>query len=182
MLTKHFQRQFAYNEWAWQQVFASVKALSAEIYHADQGYFWGSMHGMLVHGLSAEFIWLERFNGRSPNALLTPDDLNDAAANLVRWRAVEPDVAPRAALFAKWEGVSAEWRERIDTMTEDDWSQPISYRSTEGRAHVQPMMTIAQHVLMHGMEHRSQLTPMLFNLGVPTTQLDFIYYCLSNQE
>ena len=137
---------------------------------------------MLVHGLAAEHIWLERLNGRSPETLLSTDDFAESAAMLVRWRAVEHEDARLAALMSRWESISAEWRTFITTQTDTDWQRIVDYRSTSGKAHQLSQAQIVQHVLLHGMEHRSQLTPTLFKLGVPTRQLDFVYYCLEQKD
>lgn len=161
MLKHHLQQQLTYNDWAWQHVFTSVRQLSAEDYHLERGFFWGSIHGMLVHCLSAESIWLERSKGHSPRALFDPNSYADFDA-----------------VLAHWAMVTDAWYALLDTLNDDSLYRAVQYRSTDGVERENSQVDIIQHVLMHAMEHRSQLTPILFNLAVATPQLDYIYFAL----
>lgn len=160
-LKLHFQQQFTYNDWAWQHVFASVRQLSAESYRQDRGFFWGSIHGMLVHSLSAESIWLERSKGNSPRTLFDPASYADFDA-----------------VLAHWSIVTDTWYSYLDELDADMLYKAVAYRSTEGEARENSQADILQHLVLHGMEHRSQLTPTLYQLGVPTPSLDYIYFML----
>ncbi|MEZ4621551.1 MAG: DinB family protein [Caldilineaceae bacterium] len=77
MTIKHIQRLYDYNDWAWQQVFPSLARLDDAAYKADRGLFWGSLHSVLVHAMSAEYIWYQRIMGTSPTAMLDPADYAD---------------------------------------------------------------------------------------------------------
>ncbi len=161
MLKSHFIRQFSYNDWAWQRVFGSVRQLSAESYHRERGFFWGSVHGMLVHSLSAESIWLERSKGYSPKSLLDPADYADFHA-----------------VLAHWSTVTIAWHDFLESLSDDNLFRAVSYQSTGGKARQNSQQEILQHVLFHAMEHRSQLTPILHLLRVPTPPLDYIRFAL----
>ena len=161
MLLESLQKRLAYHEWAWQQIFDSIKQLDEAEYKKDRGYFWGSMHGMLVHGMAAEVIWLSRSKGVSPKTLLDPDDYPDLSS-----------------VLSHWEIVAVDLREFIHSITLDDLARTVEYRSTEGDIKQLNQLDIIQQVLNHATEHRSQLTPTLFNLGVPTCWMDYMYFCL----
>lgn len=164
MIIKHFQQLFAYNAWAWDRVFPSLERLDPAEYHKEREVFWGSLHDLAVHALSAEWIWLRRISGDSPTALLDPADFPDFA--MVR---------------ATWLPVRSEWTRLLETLTAQDLPRPVSYRTTGGTPHTLPLLDILQHVPNHATEHRSQMTPVLDALGVPTEPLDYMRFRLEAQ-
>ena len=74
MIADQMRKLFAFNDWAWQRVFASVEKLSDEDYHAQRLLFEGSIHNTLVHCLAAEFIWFSRLQGISPESVFDPQE------------------------------------------------------------------------------------------------------------
>ena len=162
LLKNHFKEQFAYNYWAWKQISASVARLDEKSRKANRGFFWGSIDGMLHHGFVAEYIWYERVIGRNP-----AKELFDPAY-----------FADFAALRARWQEVSADWEQYLESIYPNNLRRRISYFTNSGQLRESILSDILQHVLMHGMEHRSQLTPTLYKLDVATEPLDYIDYCL----
>lgn len=156
------QKLFAYNEWAWQQVLNSAAKLDAAEYKKEGPFFWGSIHGTLVHSLFAEFAWHARLTGVNPTSIFQPADF--------------PDVA---AVRARWAEVNAALRAYVDSLEESDLARPITYRNTRGEEFALAAGDILRHVANHATEHRSQLTPTLYNLGAPTMPLDYIRFCLT---
>lgn len=154
----HLKNQFEYNRYAWKRIFNSVEQLSDEEYKLDRGFFWGSIHGMLVHGMAAESVWLSRSMGVSPASLFAP-------AAFAEFNAV----------VSMWETVDLELRSLVATC---DLDKVITYKNTKGDTYNLTQSGIFQHVLFHGMEHRSQLTPVLYELGVPTKPMDYVYWLL----
>ena len=157
-LKEHFKNQFEYNRYAWSQIFGSVEQLPDEDYKQDRGFFWGSIHGMLVHGMAAESIWLSRSMGVSPSSLFAPAAFADFKA-----------------VVSMWETVDLELRAFVATC---DLGKVISYQNTKGTSYQMTQADILQHVLFHGMEHRSQLTPILYELEVATKPMDYLYWVL----
>ncbi len=160
-LREHLVQQVAYNRWAWERVIPSVAKLDEQDYFAERAVFWGSIHGVLVHALSAEWIWLQRSKGISPTTLF------------------EPAVFPN---FAAWHDFwDANQRDLEQFITDADLARQVHYKNTKGIPHQAQQANILQHVLMHSMEHRGQITPVLYNVGVPTKPLDFVYFFLGQQ-
>ena len=81
---------YEYNYWARDRQLEACRELSEpELLH-PMGSSFSSMHDTLVHLVVAEWIWLERFCGRSPRTL--PSWLNQLptlASIVQRWRTVE---------------------------------------------------------------------------------------------
>src|SRR5215207_4622311 len=81
---------FGYTEWANALATEAAGRLSDESLRRDAGVSHGSILGTLVHMAGAEWIWLERWHGRSPAkaeawALWTTDACSDLAMLTDRW-------------------------------------------------------------------------------------------------
>jgi uncharacterized damage-inducible protein DinB len=161
MIADQMRRFFAYNTWAWQRVYASVEQLDSEAYYAPRPVFQNSVHTLLVHCMAAEQIWYARCQGESPAALLNPADIADFSA-----------------LLEEWSHVRHRWANYLQWMSDEDCKQIIEYRTTQGKGYSLRLADILQHVINHATEHRSQLTPILHELGLPTEALDYIRYRL----
>lgn len=161
MIADQMRKLFAFNNWAWQRVFESVETLDVDTYKAPRPIFGESIHGTLVHALSAEYIWLMRCKGESPNAMLDPTDYPDFTAVVTDWRRI-----------------THTWANYIQWVTDEQCQQQIAYQNTRGQAFTLPLVDILQHVVNHATEHRSQVTPILFHLGAPTRPLDYMLFRL----
>jgi uncharacterized damage-inducible protein DinB len=163
MIADQMRKLFDYNYWAWRRVFASIKKLDPADYMAVRPVFNqdDSLHRLLVHSLAAESIWLARCHGHSPNALLDLADFPDFPAVEELWATVEDD-----------------WQNFLRGLNDTDLVRPVEYRNTRGNGFTLTLVDIVQHVANHATEHRSQITPILFQLGQPTQPLDFMLFCL----
>jgi uncharacterized damage-inducible protein DinB len=161
MIADQMRKLFAFNDWAWQRVFASVEKLGVEDYHAQRLLFEGSIHNTLVHCLSAEYIWLSRLQGVSPKTVFDPQEF----ANF-------------RAILARWQPVTGRWESFIQSLTDEQCGQLTEYRNTRGNGFSMLVVDILQHVINHATEHRSQLTPVLYHLDLPTLPLDYVYFRL----
>src|SRR2546427_5399605 len=81
---------FDYTEWANGLAFNAAAELSDESLRRDVGISHGSIFGTLLHMAGAEWIWLERWHGRSPAgkdawALWKTESCADLATLNERW-------------------------------------------------------------------------------------------------
>src|SRR4029077_4723180 len=76
---------YVYNHWANQRALASVTPLSPEHFTRGMGNSFGSLRDTLAHIRSAEWIWLERWLGRSPRSMLPASDFPTVEALRQRW-------------------------------------------------------------------------------------------------
>lgn len=159
MIADHMRRLFSYNNWAWQHVYKSIEQLSSVDYHASRPIFHHSIHSLLVHSFAAEQIWYVRCQGESPTILPDPAEFPDFAA-----------------VNQTWSIVRHSWANYLQWLSDDDCKRMIEYRNTAGTPSALHLSDILQHVMNHATEHRSQLTPVLVELGVPTRPLDYAYY------
>lgn len=152
-------RMFEYNEWAWQRVFPSLAALPDEAYFAERPFFWHSLHGLAVHSFGADWIWLQRCRGVSPSALPSPESIADLAD-----------------LRQRWDPLRAEFRVYVAGLSDEQLDKDFQYTDTAGKRYAFTLDDLLRHVMNHATEHRSQMTPTLFQLGHPTEQLDYLYF------
>lgn len=163
MLADQIRRLFLFNTWAWERVFASVNQLDDAAYHEPRQLFEETIHATLVHCLSAEYIWLERCQGRSPDSLFDPQKFAGAQA-----------------IQQPWKDVTSGWHSLLAGLNDGDCLRSAPYRNTRGTQFELPLKDICYHVINHATEHRSQITPILFFQGVPTAPLDYMLYSLSD--
>ena len=161
MSVQSAERLFAYNKWAWNRVFPSLAALSPEEYFAERPFFWHSLHGLAVHSYGAEAAWLQRIGGVSPSGLVSPADF-----------ATFKDLQPA------WEQLWGEWQEYVGSLTPSALEEFLHYRNTEGIEYKLALDDVLRHVFNHATEHRSQMTPILAQLGQPTEPLDYARFAM----
>lgn len=160
MLAEQMRILFDYNVWAWNHVLASVVKLDDTVYKEKRPLFdQTSLHELLVHSLAAESIWLSRCLGHSPTSMFDPDAYNDGTAVQQHWAAVRDD-----------------WASFLRGLNDKDMDRIIEYRNTRGSGFSLKLADVLQHVINHATEHRSQMTPILSQLGVPTPPLDYMRF------
>lgn len=159
------ERLLAYNGWAWRRVFPSLAALPPEEYFAERPFFWHSLHGLAAHGYGAERRWLRRVGGESPSSL--PE---------------EAEFETFSELQKAWEPLWDEWQEFLGSLTTSRLDESLHYRNTEGIEYEVKLDDVLRHVFNHATEHRSQMTPVLAQLGHPTEPLDYARFAMKKKE
>lgn len=160
MLTSgYLAHLFEYNRWANERVLAAAEQLRDEDLKRDHEHSWGSVHGVLVHMLSAEWLWLRRLQGHSPGGLLSADEF--------------PTVD---AIRTRWAGIASNLLAFIQVQTPVTLQQEVSYRSTEGKSYSLKAWQILVHVANHATHHRGELAAMFSLLGVPHEENDWLFY------
>ena len=71
---------FEYNGWANERILDVVTPLGADEFKRDMRSSYPSIRDTLVHTLSAEWVWLSRWQGVSPSAMPGADELVTVAA------------------------------------------------------------------------------------------------------
>jgi len=150
---------YDYTLWANHLVLEAAERLDDEQRHLALGAGHRSIHGTLVHMLSAEWLWLARWLGESPSAVFRDQDFADLAAIRERWRQVEDE------------------RERFITdLRDEDLLREVRYISTEGQPYAFPLGQLLEHVANHATHHRGQVVAMIRHLGATPPATDLLYY------
>jgi uncharacterized damage-inducible protein DinB len=152
---------YAYTHWANEKYLAAAEALTPEDFTRPQGHSWGSVHGMLVHMLAAEWIWLRRLLGNSPTHMFDPQDFPSLASIRTRWSAVRAELAGF-----------------LNAQTAESLQQIVHYRNTAGKPFSLPVWQILVHLANHATHHRGELAAMYALMNTPHEQDDWLIYFL----
>lgn len=159
MTCKDFVTLFEYNCWANECVLTAAAKLNNEQFTRDLSSSFSSVHDTLVHMMGAEWVWLQRWKGISPGALLAPSEFTDFAAVRTRWT-----------------DLMREQMEFINRLTEAALEQEISYINFKGQNWTYPLNQMLQHVVNHSTYHRGQVATMLRQLGATPVSTDFLLF------
>jgi len=92
------QELYRYNQWANGQVFEAVSRLTPEEFAKDLGSSHRSVRDTLTHIVWAEWIWLQRWKGISPQAVFQATAFPHPDTLRARW--LEVEIEQRAFLEA----------------------------------------------------------------------------------
>jgi uncharacterized damage-inducible protein DinB len=159
MTPEQIRELFDFNAWANQRMLDACGALTDEQSTRDLGNSFPSVRDTLAHILGAEWIWLERWQGRLPTALLSPGDFADLAAIRARWVEVERDV-----------------RGFVGRLSADDLARVQQVWTLKGEPYSHPLWQMIQHLVNYGSYHRGQITMMLRVLGAKPIGTDLIAF------
>jgi uncharacterized damage-inducible protein DinB len=150
---------YNYNAWANHRTLDACAALTEEQFIRDLRSSFRSVRDTIVHILGAEWIWLDRCNGRSPVALPSPEPFVSVSGVRARWGEIERDQLGFVG------GLSAADLDRV-----------IEYRNMRGNRFAYPLRRILRHVVNHSTYHRGQVASMLRQLGIAPAATDLLRY------
>lgn len=159
MNVEDFRLLYDYNSWANHRTLEACAALNDEQFTRDLGSSFRSVRDTLAHLYGGEWIWLERWHGRSPNALPSAAEY----ANL-------------ESLRRRWEEVERGLLDFVASLTPEDVQRAVTHKTTQGVEQSAPLWQMLQHLVNHGTYHRGQIATMLRQLGAKATSTDFIVF------
>lgn len=162
MLAEKIRALFAYNYWANHRLFDKAAALPDEQFLAASRFPHGGIRDTFAHLLFAEWIWHQRLSGHSPRR----GEKMPAAA----------DFADLASLRFAWDEVENGMQTFLGDLTDERIETPLAYTTTAGKEFSEPTVEILFHVVIHGMQHRSELAQMLTEFGHSPGDIDYIVY------
>jgi uncharacterized damage-inducible protein DinB len=155
---------FDYTEWANSLAMNAAGELPEESLRRDFGISHGSIFGTLLHMAGAEWIWLERWHGRSPAkagawSLWTTESCANLAALNERWQ----DVVNQRARF-------------LSELDESRLAADLPFKLLSGDDSSLPLVDQMQHVVNHATLHRGQVVGMIRQLGLEPPSTDLLFY------
>ncbi len=155
---------FDYTEWANALTLNAAAELSDEDLRRDFKISHCSIFATLLHMAGAEWIWLERWQGRSPAgkeawSLWTTDSCPDLTVLNQRWREV---IERRAQLMSELE--------------EPVLGAELSFKLLSGDPNTLRLVDQMQHVVNHATLHRGQVVGMIRQLGIAPPATDLLFY------
>jgi uncharacterized damage-inducible protein DinB len=163
MIVDVIRSLYDYSAWANQRVLDTAEELSEDQFLEDAGPSHGSLRNTFVHTMSGQWIWLERWQGTSPPAMLNQTGFPDLPSIRTHWGEIEDDT-----------------RRYLDRLESDQLDKVISYTTTGGTPGAYPLWQLIVQQVNHQTQHRSEAAVMLTNFGHSPGDLDFVVY-LSEQ-
>ena len=158
---------FDYTEWANELALKAAAELSDENLHRDFSISHGSIFGTLLHMAGAEWIWLERWHGRSPAkaeawSMWTPESCGDLGV-----------------LNDRWQNVIDVRSQFISELDEERLAAELAFKLLSGDPSSMRLVDQMQHVANHATMHRGQVVGMIRQLGIDPPSTDLLFYLRS---
>lgn len=152
------RRLCEYNQWANRRIVEACRAIDPAAFRRETGGSFGSIKDTLAHIAWAEWLWLERWQHRSPKKASLPE-ANDLPA-IAR---VLDDVASGQLAF-------------VDPLTDDRLEERIAYTNIKGEQWEYTLAEMLQHTVNHSTYHRGQIVTLLRQAGANGVSTDFLLY------
>jgi len=156
-----------YTEWANELAMDAANKLSEENLRRDVGVSHKSIFETLLHMAGAEWIWLERWNGRSPAK----------AEAWSQWTA--QSCADISDLRDRWGKVVDRRWQYVAELDEAKLSSDLAFRLLSGDPSSMRLVHQMQHVVNHATMHRGQVVGMIRQLGIDPPSTDLLFYLRS---
>jgi uncharacterized damage-inducible protein DinB len=150
---------YRYNAWANGRVLDTAARLTPEQLSAGGGASFDSVRDTLVHAMSAHWIYLERWQGRSPRAALDPREF--------------PDVD---SIRERWDGLERSTGAFVAGLDDARLAAVVEYVNFAGERWAYPLWQQMVHQVNHATQHRSEAAVMLTQHGHSPGWLDFLYF------
>jgi uncharacterized damage-inducible protein DinB len=159
MLSEVITTLYRYNAWANAQILEAAAQVTPAQFVAGGGASYDSIRDTLVHTLAAQWLYLERWQGRSPRAMPTPAQFPDVAAVGARWAEIEQATTTFVA-----------------DLTDARLATVVAYENFQGERWAYPLWQQMMHQVNHATQHRSEAAAMLTHAGHSPGWLDFLYW------
>ena len=159
MSPEEIRQLYDYNAWANRRAMEAAAALTPEQFTKPLGSSFSSVRDTLAHIYGAEWVWLERFQGRSPASL--PDA--SQFANL-------------ASLRERWLEHEARLLGFVRRLTQADLDRMMEYKTLKFGVYRNPLWQSMQHLVNHGTYHRGQVTTLMRQLGAQPILTDLMHF------
>jgi uncharacterized damage-inducible protein DinB len=159
MTPEDIVRLYDFNSWANHRSMEAASALTPEQFTKPLGSSFPSVRDTLAHICGAEWVWLERFLGRSPSSM--PDN------------SVFPDIA---SLRSHWQPIGTSLLAFVRGLKPDDLDRVLEYKTMKFGVYKNPLWQSLQHVVNHGTYHRGQVTTLLRQLDAQPIFTDLMHF------
>lgn len=154
---------YRYNEWANARIFQMCLELTTAQLDEKREIGFGSLRNTLFHILTAEQIWLERWQ-------------------VVPWRPFPTDSQGMSLseIEAQLKQIAQARQQLISAERPAKWKRVVNYKDSRGTEYNDPLDVLLLHVTNHGVYHRAQALHYLKGLGrtIPVG-IDYALYKLA---
>ena len=159
MITEVIRSLYRYSAWANARILEAAAGLDHHQFLAGAGASGESIRDTLVHTFGAQWLYLERWQGRSPRSMPAPPEFPDLASVRERWNEIER----ATTLF-------------VAGLTDARIAAVVEYTNFEGERWAYPLWQQMVHQVNHATQHRSEAAVMLTQAGHSPGWLDYLYW------
>ena len=159
MIAAAIRTLYDYNAWANARILEASGRVSREQLVQTRGANSESLRGTLVHTMAAQWLYLERWQGRSPRAMPQAADFADLPAITARWAAIERTTHAFVA-----------------GLGDADVARVVEYTNFQDERWAYPLWQQMMHQVNHATQHRSEAAVILTELGCSPGGLDLLYF------
>jgi uncharacterized damage-inducible protein DinB len=159
MTTEYILNLYQFNAWANKRILDTASQISPEQMQAETNPSFGSVHNTLVHIMSAQWLWLNRWRGVSLNAFLDPKTFPDLKS-----------------IRSRWDEIERETSSFVLTCTEEKLAQIVSYTNFRGEIHGYMLWQEMLHQVNHATQHRSEVALILTGWNYSPGGMDFLNF------
>jgi uncharacterized damage-inducible protein DinB len=159
MLDAVIRDLYEYNAWANSRILDAAAQLTPEQLLAPGGASFDSVRDTLAHTMSAQWLYLERWQGRSPRAWPEASTYPDLASIRARWEMIERDTQAFVA-----------------ALDDARLAAVVEYTNMQGEAWAYPLWQQMIHQVNHATQHRSEAAVLLTQLDHSPGWLDLLYF------
>jgi uncharacterized damage-inducible protein DinB len=149
----------AYDRWANHQYLDVISMLDEEQFTQNLVSSYPSVRETLLHLAWAEWLWVERWQGRSPKTRIAPEEL----PKLSNVRSYLKDVEDAQVRF-------------LQGLPPGGETQRIRYTNIKGEEWEYNLEQMVNHLVIHSAYHRGQLATMLRQLGAVPPTTDYLVF------
>ena len=153
-----YQTLFAYHWYTNQRLLESAAKLEESDYTSQPGYGHGSLHDLFFHLLRTLRNWRGALENDQEQWRLRPEDFPDLNS-----------------LRVGFEQEQEAWTAMLDRLSAEEIEGDVSV-TRSGITRVFPLWRALQHLVLHGMQHHTEVAQLLTAKGESPGDLDFIFY------
>jgi uncharacterized damage-inducible protein DinB len=157
--TSDIRRWYDFAHWANNLMFDACESIDPDALQHATGSSFGSIIGTLDHLYGADWLWLERWLGRTPNRFPAGGVHTTIPQFRQAWRVLETQ---RDA-----------W---ISSLTDDALVAHFAYRNIKGETYSYTLGELLFHVSNHATYHRGQIMQSVKQFGGSVTSSDYLYW------
>jgi uncharacterized damage-inducible protein DinB len=159
MKREQIEALYEYHWTTTERLLESAGKLKPESYHAKLDYGHGSIHNLLFHILASDHGWRLALETGSQQSRLEPGAF--------------PDFESIQSLLAEERDV---WCDYITHLSDADLQDDVTLTTLRGHEHTFQRWHILVHLILHGMQHHSELSQLLTDQDLSPGNIDFIFY------
>jgi uncharacterized damage-inducible protein DinB len=158
MLDTVIRSFYDYNAWANARVLDTATRLTPQQLVAPGGASFDSVRDTLEHTMNAQWLYLERWQGRSPRS----------------WPA--ETYADLSGIRARWDAIERDTQAFVAGLDDARLATIVEYTNMKGETWAYPLWQQMIHQVNHATQHRSEAAVLLTQLGHSPGWLDLLYF------